>query len=158
MIGDLRSQRTAYIAFKQTYSLQYTHAFYDYLKPLIFNLPSHSVRYDNLLLYNTCPDHLKQRVYKFITCKPYTKSNFSCLTPKQTAEYNNTWTLTGLTYIDNSKLTLNADIFQRTRLAVDVWKMFDKRHRPPWIDYTLIQQNALLSFTYQLYCTQRKHA
>ena len=35
MIGDLRSQRTAYIAFKQTYSLQYTHAFYDYLKPLI---------------------------------------------------------------------------------------------------------------------------
>ena len=33
--------------------------------------------------------------------------------------------------IDNSKLNLNADIFQRTRLAVDVWKMFDKRHRPP---------------------------
>lgn len=127
---QLTEQTEALNKYTSSYQLQMQSRLYEYLKSSIYALPKHSIRYDLLLIYNTCYDPDKQKEYKIMINKAPAVISYKSLQPKYQSMYLNTWCRSGLAAMTGPKLTLDQR-FRYDKNSVQEWLKHDMRLRPP---------------------------
>ena len=128
--NQLTEQTEALNKYTSSYQLQMQSRLYEYLKTSIYALPKHSIRYDLLLIYNTCYDPDKQKEYKIMINKAPIAISYKFLQPKYQSMYLKTWCRSGLAAMTGPKLTLDQR-FRYDKNTVQEWLKHDMRLRPP---------------------------